>query len=151
MTDERVTIRRAGFQDAGALAPLFDAYRQFYGQPSDLEGARVFLADRLRSGESTVFIADNRNIPAGFVQLFPTYSSVSLARTFILNDLFVVLDERRSGIARALISAAVEFAREVGAVRMSLSTAVTNSPAQALYEGAGWSRQTDYHVYVLKL
>lgn len=151
MTDENVTIRRAAVQDAEALASLFDSYRQFYGQSSNPEGARKFLADRLRHGESTVFVAENREILTGFVQLFPAFSSVSLARTFILNDLFVVLDHRRSGIARALIAAAVEFSRDVGAVRISLSTAVTNGPAQALYEEVGWSKQTDYDVYVLKL
>jgi GNAT superfamily N-acetyltransferase len=151
MIDENVTIRRAAVRDAEILAPLFDSYRQFYGQSSNLEAARSFLVDRLRNGESTVFIADNSDQPAGFVQLFPTFSSVSLARTFILNDLFVAPDHRRCGIARALIYAAVEFSREAGAIRINLSTAVTNGSAQALYEAAGWSRQADYHVYVLKL
>jgi len=109
------------------------------------------LAERLQLGESTVFIAGDSAQPAGFVQLFPTFSSVALARTFILNDLFVAPDHRRSGVGRALLSAAVEFAREGGAARISLSTAVANGPAKALYEAAGWSKQTDYHVYVLRL
>ena len=150
MMGERVSIRRAALPDAEALAPLFDAYRQFYGQASNREAARSFLADRLRYGESTLFIAETGGEPAGFAQLFPTFSSVSLARTFILNDLFVAPSHRRSGMGRGLISAAVEFARQAGAARISLSTAVTNGPARALYEAAGWSRQTDYHVYVLK-
>lgn len=151
MTDGRVTVRRAALADVSALVPLFDAYRQFYGQSSNPEAARAFLVERLQRGESTLFIAEAAARPAGFVQLFPTFSSVSLAPTFILNDLFVVPEHRRSGIAQALLSAAVEFAREAGAVRVSLSTAVTNGPAQALYEACGWAKQADYHVYVLKL
>lgn len=151
MMGESKIIRRAALEDAEALAPLFDAYRRFYGQPSNLQAAREFLSDRLRHGESTVLMADRSGGPAGFVQLFPMFSSVSLARTFILNDLFVAPEQRRSGVARALIAAAVAFSREAGAVRVSLSTAVTNDAARKLYEAAGWSRQTDYQVYVVKL
>lgn len=150
MTRESATIVRAEPKDAEALAPLFDSYRRFYGQPSNLERARAFLTDRLRRGESSVFIACVGDRFAGFVQLFPSFSSVSLAPTFVLNDLYVASDYRRCGIGRALIAAAVACATEAGAVRISLSTAVTNSAAQALYEAVGWSKQTDYDVYVLK-
>ena len=51
MTD---TIRRASIQDLDRLVPLLDAYRQFYGQPSDLIIARQFLGDRLTRNESIV-------------------------------------------------------------------------------------------------
>jgi GNAT superfamily N-acetyltransferase len=151
MSDGRIIVRSAALQDLEALVPLFDSYRQFYGQSPNSESAREFLRERLERGESTVFIAADSARAVGFVQLFPAFSSVSLARTFILNDLFVVAGLRRSGIGQALISAAVEFARAVGAVRLSLSTAVTNGPARALYEAMGWSKQVDYDVYVLKL
>jgi GNAT superfamily N-acetyltransferase len=151
MSDGTIIVRSAALQDVEALVPLFDSYRQFYGQPSDPESAREFLRERLRCGESTVFIAADSARAVGFVQLFPAFSSVSLARTFILNDLFVVADVRRSGVGHALISAAVEFAKAVGAVRLSLSTAVTNGAARALYEAMGWSKQVDYDVYVLRL
>jgi GNAT superfamily N-acetyltransferase len=151
MTDEQIAIRRAGVEDVAALFPLFDAYRRFYGQSSNPDLARKFLDDRLRRGESTVFVAENGARLSGFVQLFPTFSSVALAPSFVLNDLFVVPGLRRAGIGQALIAAAVEFAKEAGATRISLSTGVANGPAQALYEATGWSKQTDYHVYVMKL
>jgi GNAT superfamily N-acetyltransferase len=151
MTDTTITIRRASLLDIEALVPLFDAYRQFYGQSSNQQLARAFLTDRLRGGESTVFIADNGARDVGFVQLYPTFSSVSLARVFVLNDLFVIPESRRSGAGQALIAAAVEFCRDAGAVRIVLSTAVTNGPAQVLYEATGWVKETAYYVYVLKL
>lgn len=144
-------VRRAALDDIGALAPLFDAYRRFYGRASNPAAAREFLTERMARGESISFIAEEGARPSGFVQLFPTFSSVSLARTFILNDLFVLPDRRRSGIGRALVAAAVEFARAADAVRISLSTGAMNGPARALYEAMGWSEQTDYLVYVLKL
>ncbi len=149
MIDEAVRVRPAELEDLKELALLFDSYRQFYGQSSNLESARRFLADRLRNRESTVFLALEGQRAVGFAQLFPTFSSVSLARAFILNDLFVVPEARRAGAGRALLSAAVDFCREAEAVRVSLSTAVTNRAAQALYEATGWSRQADYQVYVL--
>jgi ribosomal protein S18 acetylase RimI-like enzyme len=151
MNDSRGSVRRAALHDVEALVPLFDSYRQFYGQASNPELAREFLTTRLQRGESTLFIADDGARAVGFVQLFPMFSSVALARTYVLNDLFVVPESRRSGVGRALVAAAIEFCRNAGAVRVSLSTAVTNAPARALYEATGWAKQTDYDVYVLKL
>jgi ribosomal protein S18 acetylase RimI-like enzyme len=151
MHDSRGSIRRADLQDVEVLVPLFDAYRQFYGQASNPELAREFLTERLRRGESTVFIAADNARAVGFVQLFPMFSSVALARTYVLNDLFVIPESRCSGVGRALVAAAIEFSKNAGAVRVSLSTAVTNAPARALYEATGWVKQTEYDVYVLKL
>jgi ribosomal protein S18 acetylase RimI-like enzyme len=152
MKNQAANVRRAGPEDVGVLAPVFEAYRQFYGQTPAPEAARAFLEARLRQQESTVFIAeDTHGEVGGFVQLFPLFSSVSLAASFVLNDLFVSASFRRRGVARALLRAAVDFCRDAGAVRVSLSTAVTNEPAQSLYEACGWARQKDYHVYFQKL
>ena len=146
------TIRQATRDDIDAVAPLFDSYRQFYGQEPDPAGARQFLAERLERGESTLFIAESAaHAAVGFTQLFPTFSSVAMARTYLLNDLFVIPGFRRHGIAQLLLTTAVAFCRSVGAVRVNLSTAVGNAPARALYEASGWKRQIDYDVYVLKL
>jgi ribosomal protein S18 acetylase RimI-like enzyme len=76
--------------------------------------------------------------------LYPSFSSVSLARIFILNDLFVHEQARRKGVASMLMSAAVKFASTLGAVRLSLSTAITNDAAQALYHSAGWKRDDQF-------
>jgi GNAT superfamily N-acetyltransferase len=144
-----ITVRQAVFADLGALAPLFDAYRQFYGQGGDLAGARAFLRERFEHTQSVVFIAEEGDRGVGFAQLYPSFSSVSMARTFVLNDLFVAADRRRKGIGEMLLQAAAEFARNVGAARLTLSTAVANAPAQALYESAGWRRDENFYVYTL--
>lgn len=142
-----ITIRQAVLSDIDALASLFDNYRQFYGRASDVGAAREFLTARFNRGESVVFIAHEDNTPVGFVQLYPGFSSVSLARTFVLNDLFVRERWRRSGIASQLMAAAVEFAKSSGAVRLSLSTAITNETAQAVYKSSGWKRDEQFYVY----
>ena len=144
-----VAVRQAVFADLGALVPLFDAYRQFYGQAGDLAGAKAFLRDRFEHSQSVVFIAEEGGRAVGFTQLYPSFSSVSMARTFVLNDLFVAPDRRRKGIGEMLLQSAAEFARNVGAVRLTLSTAVANAAAQALYESAGWRRDEKFYVYNL--
>jgi len=142
-----VIVRQAVLSDVEVLAPLFDGYRQFYGRPSDIRAAREFLLARFNHGESILFIAHEGSTPIGFTQLFPSFSSVSLARVFVLNDLFVSAPARRKGVASKLMSAALEFAKSLGAVRVSLSTAATNETAQALYESAGWKRDAQFCVY----
>lgn len=142
-----VTIRQAVLSDLDALAPLFDGYRQFYGRESDIHAAKEFLLARFNHGESVLFIAFEGSAPVGFAQLYPSFSSVSLARVFVLNDLFVFERLRRKGVASKLMSAAIEFASTLGAVRVSLSTAVTNETAQALYQSAGWKRDEQFFVY----
>jgi ribosomal protein S18 acetylase RimI-like enzyme len=132
------TIRRAGPQDLDALAALFDAYRRFYGQPADIPRARDWLRTRMRFGESVVFIAERDGIAVGFTQLYPMFSSVRTARTWILNDLFVAESARRGGMAHALLDAAVQHARDDGAVGISLEAARDNTAARALYRAAGW-------------
>lgn len=148
----KAVIRQATIADVDSLVPLFDAYRQFYRQPSDLVLAKRFLLERFQHNESIIFVAIGKEGSAiGFTQLFPSFSSASAARIFILNDLFVSAGARRKGVAASLLCAAREFGKMIGAVRLTLSTEVTNSGAQALYELQGWVRQTDFHVYNLPL
>jgi GNAT superfamily N-acetyltransferase len=147
-----VTTRQATIFDVDLVAPLLDAYRQFYRKPADLALARRFLLERFQHSESIILVAIGDGGDAwGFVQLFPSFSSVAAARTLILNDLFVVPDARRRGVGTLLLRAAADFGKAVGAVRLTLSTEVTNTSAQARYEAEGWKLQTDFYVYNLAL
>jgi len=149
MTD---TVRRATLQDLDRLIPLFDGYHQFYGQKSDLLVARQFLADRLTRGESVILIAeDSHGAAIGFVQLYPTFSSILAAPMYILHDLFVTPGARRRGVGTLLLKAAVETGRAAGAVRLELATAITNVSAQRLYETLGWQRDEGYYQYGFSL
>jgi GNAT superfamily N-acetyltransferase len=132
---------RAGLEHLDVLTNLFDAYRQFYGQEPDLPGARRFLEARLRGRDSVVFLAfrdDATGTGVGFVQLYPSFSSVGMKSIWILNDLFVAPQARRAGVARSLLEAACELARSTGAVRLRLSTAKDNQAAKSLYLEAGY-------------
>ncbi len=145
MSDSRFTVERAGAADAAMLAPVFDAYRAFYGKTDDATAAERFLRDRLEQSESVVFIAVRSVAPAsepiGFTQLYPSFSSVSLCRAWILNDLFVSAPARSLGVGRALMRRAIAHCRETGAGQLWLQTDLTNTTAQRLYEAVGMTRK----------
>lgn len=149
MITDTVTIRKAKatLRDVERVAPLFDAYRQFYGQPPNLELARSFLQERLERQESTVLLADQGNATVGFAQVYPSFSSAAAARILILNDLYVVPDSRRTGIGRWLVTATLKHAADVGAARVTLATGIDNSAAKALYDALGFQPDTSFHVY----
>lgn len=145
------TVRRATIGDLDQLVQLFDAYRQFYGQQSDVIVARQFLTDRLTRDESIVLVAENGSAGTiGFVQLYPTFSSILTAPMYVLSDLFVIPEVRRRGVGTLLLKLAVETAHATGAVRLELATAITNVSAQKLYESLGWQRD-DFYQYGLSL
>lgn len=144
-------VRQATHSDVDVIAPLFDGYRQFYGKETEVEASRAFIEARLRLSESVVFIAETTEKAIGFAQLYPSFSSVSMKKIFILNDLFVTAAGRNKGAGKALIQSAAEYAAKIGAVRISLSTAVNNTAAQGLYESAGWQRDESFYVYNLPI
>jgi GNAT superfamily N-acetyltransferase len=142
-----IKTRQAVLADIDALAQLFDAYRQFYGKTSDTDAAKAFLLERFNHGESILFLAFENDKPIGFTQLYPSFSSVSMARVYVLNDLYVDSQARGKGVGKKLLTAATEYAKSFGAVRVTLSTDVANKTAQSVYESAGWKRDSEYFVY----
>lgn len=139
-------------EDAALIAPLFDAYRQFYEQPADADAALAFITARLERGESVILLARRQDGSAlGFCQLYPSFCSVLAAPIYVLYDLFVAPDARRLGVGRALLLAAEAHARATGHARMDLTTARNNLRAQALYESLGWVRDEVFLTYARHL
>lgn len=151
--DASIKTVRATLDDLNELAALFDAYRVFYRQASDPAVARAFLLERLQGNESIIFIARDaaKGEAIGFTQLYPSFSSVSAHRIWILNDLFVAPGARRRGVAGALMDLARAFAMDTGALRLVLETAEDNHSAQALYESLGYTHETGTRHYSLEL
>ena len=118
-----IAVRQGNPDDVHRLAPLFDAYRQFYERPADLPLAREFLAERLTRGESTIFVGEEGGELLGFVQLYPLFSSTALVpgRLWLLNDLFVVPAARGRGVGRQLMARARRLAEETGAWGLELA------------------------------
>jgi len=131
-------LRRATESDVPRIAPLFDLYRQFYGKPPDARTAEAFIRDRLRAEESVIFLAVAGEEALGFVQLFPSFSSVQAFRIWVLNDLFVAPAARGLGVGRALLTEARRHAIRTGAKRLTLETVTENRIAWSLYEREGY-------------
>ncbi|GIN62436.1 N-acetyltransferase [Robertmurraya siralis] len=144
-------IYQATIADINGVATLFDQYRQFYQQPSDLEGAKSYIKERLSKKESIIFIVKNDGNYIGFTQLYPTFSSISMARAWILNDLYVTKNARKKGVGELLLQKVKEFASETKAKSISLSTAPDNDTAQRLYEKHGYIKDVQFYHYELNL
>ena len=148
-----LTIRAATTADIPTIAPLFDAYRQFYGKPADPQAALDFIRERLERNESVIFVAEDPTRGAlGFVQLFPSFTSVQARRLWVLNDLFVAPQARGLGVGRALMNAARDHAINTGAKRLTLETMDDNEKAWKLYESLGYVKSgPDVRYYTLEL
>lgn len=145
-----LTVRQASIHDLELVAPLFDAYRVFYGRTPDIDGSTQFLRERFRCADSIVLLGiDDEGDGAGFVQLYPLFSSVRAARIYLLNDLFVAPHARRRGVGAALMHEAAGYARALGAAGMTLATQHSNTAAQRLYESLGWVRDEEFREYIL--
>ncbi|MDA7980584.1 MAG: GNAT family N-acetyltransferase [Pirellulales bacterium] len=145
----KLEVIRAKVAYLDGLSELFDGYRRYYQQESNLAAAREFLTERLHNDESVIFLALSEGKPIGFTQLYPSFSSVSMRRIWILNDLFVAEDARRSGAGGALMETARRHAEETNAKGLVLATAHDNLAAQSLYERLGWKRDQEFLHYEL--
>jgi ribosomal protein S18 acetylase RimI-like enzyme len=133
------------------VSELFNQYRVFYKQSSDIEAAKAFLRERFQKHDSIIFVARDNGLIVGFTQLYPSFSSVSMKRAWILNDLFVDEAFRKKRVAKSLMDAAENFARETESVHIVLSTQISNMAAQSLYESLGYIKDKDFCHYALQL
>ena len=141
-----IKVIKASEKNLDEIVPLFDAYRIFYEQPSNIEATQDFLLNRLKNKESVLFLAYYNNTPVGFTQLYPVFSSVSLQSFYILNDLYVTHNFRGKGIGEALLNEAKNLCQIEQCKGLSLETAIDN-PAQKLYEKLGWKKDTEFLHY----
>ena len=148
-------IIQATIKNLDAIYPLFDKYRVFYKQTSNLDGSKAFIKERLEQKDSVIFLAiDNINGNStylGFTQLYPSFSSPAMQRRWILNDLYIDEPYRKQGIVKALMKKAEEFALETKAHSLMLAIAVDNEPAKTLYESLDWKKNESFDFYFRSL
>lgn len=150
--EQEVKIVRALAEHIDAVADLFNQYRQFYQQDDDLALARSFIGQRIHEATSVIFISlSSQNQPLGFIQLYPTFSSISAKSSLILNDLYVTDSARNKGIGRALMLSAIDYAKGQEAASLSLQTHNENSNAQALYESLSFKKDNEFFSYALDI
>lgn len=140
-------IERITPDSAKDVYSLFDQYRVFYKKTSDIELAKSFIDDRLKNNQSVIYVAYDLGTPIGFTQLYPSYSSVSAVKYWILNDLYVQSDYRKKGIGRLLIEQAKEFCKKDNGKALFLETAKDNYTAKKLYEAIGFQLELADDLY----
>ena len=146
-----MSIREATLNDVDAISPLFDAYRVFYEQTSDLDGAAKCLKENLSCQRSHVFVFEDNETVLGFTQLYPAFCSVAMQPFFVLYDLYVVPAARAKGVGTSLLRFAHDWAKAHGAFRVDLETAHTNVTAQSVYEALGYELDTEFRKYSFDL
>ena len=139
-------IIKAELNHLDDLTFLFDSYRQFYRQNSDLKRAKLFLQKRIEKQESIIYIAFIENVAVGFTQLYPLFSSVSMERIELLNDLYIHPNYRNKGIGEALIPKAKDYCKETNSKGLAIQTETTNR-AQHLYTRLGFEKDADLHFF----
>ena len=151
-SDPHPVIRRATQADLPALGKLgaslllahyaFDPQR-FMAPPADPEAAYAwFLGTQLEEEDVRVFVADRGGAVIGYVYagLEPQSWKELREKAGFIHDVVVATEERRLGIAIALIETACEWLRSIGAPRVVLWTADKNEGAQRLFARLGFRR-----------
>lgn len=139
--------RKATIQDLPKLAELFDQYRVFYHNESDIPAAESFLKERIEESDSEVFVAENEGNLTGFVQLYPLFSSTRMKRYWLLNDLFVNENYRGKGFSKELIEEAKELAKSTNAAGILLETGKSNDIGNKLYPSCGFEIYDEVNFY----
>ena len=147
----KVIIRAATENDVDSLVGVVKRYREFQGVTvQDIYEIRDFFSERIKKLESIILIAISEVSGAiiGFVQLYPVFSTVSLLKQWLLNDFYVLEDERSKGIGSALMDAVKEYFR--GAAKgFILVTHKTNTGAKRFYDKHGWKTNVfDFYTFV---
>lgn len=124
-----ITAQTACLENLDQLVPLFHKYRLFYKQHSDISSENTFLKNRIIGNKSVIFLASIDGKAVGFIQLFFSFSSVSLQPSLILNDLYVSETIRKKGIVTRLLEKAKLCSITNDYKGLALETAVDN-PAQ---------------------
>jgi len=147
-------IIQAGHTNCDTTAILLNQYRMFYKMPSDIDATSRFINDRLTLNDSLIYLAlsksdiHNTQIDAkGFIQIYPSYSSIAMKPTWVLNDLFITEEARRQGCATQLINHIEEQAREQNIFSVKLATNISNSKAQSLYHSLGYKINDSFTHY----
>ena len=150
MTSEPLVIRPVEAHDHGAWKPLFDGYNAFYGRAGP-----TALADEIVGTTWSRFFDDAEPVHAlvadaagrlvGLAHYLFHRSTIQVAPTCYLQDLYTAEEARGRGVGRALIEAVAERARAADAGRVYWHTHETNATAMHLYDAV--AKRSGFVVY----
>ena len=144
-------IINANLDHLDQLTPMFIRYRELYGAMPQAEASREYLTARLNKNEAVILLAFEQDTLLGFCLVYPSFSSVSLRPTWIINDLYVSEEARGQHIARKLLQEISQQAHGNQAVRLRVSINANNEIAKRLYESADFLEDKHFRNYILPL
>ncbi|MCG6191024.1 GNAT family N-acetyltransferase [Maribellus maritimus] len=143
-------IRKAELSDIKELTRLMMELRTFYQQESKPEELQTFIKSRINNRDSVIFVAEENNKLVGYVQLFPSFSTIKLSEIWVLNDLFVLKSFRGKGVASQLVDTVLKFSEKGQRKQVWLLTGNDNKKAQRLYKRKGFIN-TKFKHYVFNI
>lgn len=137
-----IRIARAGLDDAPEIEPLYTAYRAFFNPAAEPQASRPFLEARFNDGDCIVFFARVDGVAAGFILLYPLWSSWYCRRIWFLSDLYVAQEFRELGIGKSLVERVKTFADESGAGSVMVELPHSEPHLYEFYDRLGFHKDT---------
>lgn len=134
-----MTIRAVAKRDFRAWKALWDGYNAFYGRAGDTElPAEVTQKTWARFFDAYepmhAIVAEGTGRLLGMAHVLFHRSTIQLAPTCYMQDLYTVEEARGRGIGRSLIEAVYQHAAAAGSPRVYWQTHETNQSAMRLYD-----------------
>lgn len=132
-------IRRANARDADAMARLAEAAAKEEGAAAGLDADRIKLHAFGANALFEAWVAQVKPYAPIIGQALITkgYDVRRACPNLVLCELYVVPEQRRSGLARKLMSAVAQRARDLGARELTITTGVENEVAQRFFAAIG--------------
>lgn len=145
------SIRLATIQDLEQLEILWSKYQEFYKVTViDHEKNFKFISNIILNNDlGAIHVYEEKGSLLGFTTIYYSFASTICERVGILNDLFVLVDHRRKGIARALLNNAKKFTLSKNINYLRWNTQESNSNAQKLYKN--YAQPSSWLVYSINL
>ena len=145
----RLTVRAATTQDRISIENFTASLQEFERgiRPSRRPGAEVkresveTMFQRVASQGGAIFLAETEGGAVGFLACYVGEDELEGTRAeLVMSDVWVAPQTRNRGVFKALVSAALVHARELGLTRLTASAVSGNDGACAAYESLGFRR-----------
>jgi GNAT superfamily N-acetyltransferase len=136
-----ITIRRAGLADFDILLNLLTRQFDEHGialSPDELTSA--IKAEFIRDDLGFFVIANKEDQAIGFAAVSYAWTLEHAGKSAWLDELYVLLENRGSGVGSLLIEGVVEEAKQAGCLAIDLEVEEDHSRAEHLYLRKGFER-----------
>ncbi|PNZ39544.1 GNAT family N-acetyltransferase [Mammaliicoccus vitulinus] len=142
-----MNISRLQVNEVNKIIPIFNEYRVYFGEQSDIDAAERFLYENLSSDNAVIFIAEDNDDVIGFIQLYTMLSSMKMSELLIINDLYLTAKARGQRIGEKLMHQVFKYGKENGYETIYLETEKSNIGGNRLYTKLGMQIDDEHNYY----